>query len=617
MDFKSWIFLIENRIFSEISEKEATLVKNWYRENESQLPFSDIFGPKKTRLVIPVENDPEAESILDRVKSMNATMDFSSGLISIFDERTNKYRPIKLGKFLLDKKSPFTEEEKKWWNSQGNPLQSLKLASSQSDYSVIISRHPIDLLRMSDHDNWTSCHGPEGDYFHCALAESKGSGAIAYVIKKSDLARVNLDDDEIFEDKDRRISGVSPLSRVRIRKFVHKEDGYDLAVPENRVYGVAFPGFLETVRSWSLDKQQPKIGLKRPRMKEFELRGGSYRDTAAGTLFNYFFGDEEDRGDADYSGEEEGAERMADVWDDEVQTITARYEDRISDKFFFHAEVDVIDDQPYVSASSGFSVPFSLDLMKKINKDVLSKNLWEIVRKIRSSTDLPEISSIEIDNYNNNLNLNVYFDSVITNPDEYDDFLSDLARFNEEDIKKITSQIYDILLNFRAISSTEITDYVKSFEDDMLAYFDLSEDDSVWSLELKERKLIVQSDEKDIEPTKQQAFSALVMKKLQNWADQILQMKKRQKMLFDPRYVNFYKRPFAQDFAIKPNISLKNLDQRKEQPPFRYQINLRIDFREIDKNEDFLEVKEFVEFIDKNFEQFEKLVSDAWFAVNK
>ena len=60
-------------------------------------------------------------------------------------------------------------------------------------YSIIITRHPIDVLRMSDFDNITSCHSPASrtsayqSYYKCAVAEAQGHGAVAYVVETEDL----------------------------------------------------------------------------------------------------------------------------------------------------------------------------------------------------------------------------------------------------------------------------------------------------------------------------------------------------------------------------------------------------------------------------------------------
>ena len=54
-------------------------------------------------------------------------------------------------------------------------------------WSILISRHPVDVLRMSDIGEISSCHRAGGEYFQCAVEESMGNGLIAYLVKTEDL----------------------------------------------------------------------------------------------------------------------------------------------------------------------------------------------------------------------------------------------------------------------------------------------------------------------------------------------------------------------------------------------------------------------------------------------
>jgi hypothetical protein len=55
------------------------------------------------------------------------------------------------------------------------------------EWSILLSRHPVDVLRMSDVGDITSCHREGTEYFKCAVEESKGNGLIAYLVKTEDL----------------------------------------------------------------------------------------------------------------------------------------------------------------------------------------------------------------------------------------------------------------------------------------------------------------------------------------------------------------------------------------------------------------------------------------------
>ncbi len=61
---------------------------------------------------------------------------------------------------------------------------------SGDELSIILSRHPVDVLRMSDLPEMSSCHSEHNSHFKCAVAESKGNGLIAYLVKTSELDRL-------------------------------------------------------------------------------------------------------------------------------------------------------------------------------------------------------------------------------------------------------------------------------------------------------------------------------------------------------------------------------------------------------------------------------------------
>jgi len=181
-------------------------------------------------------------------------------------------------------------------------------------YSIILTRHPIDVMRMSDFDNITSCHTPSSraggkqEYYKCAVAEAQGHGAIAYVVETEELlsatntgnvesAEQELEEyDEIFIEQARYLNGsnleLDPVSRTRLRQFRYYRDfdgeeeeyGKELAVPENFVYGLKVPGLISTVTSWARQKQEgvfDKLPKKdgKINLDNFEIYGGSYEDT--------------------------------------------------------------------------------------------------------------------------------------------------------------------------------------------------------------------------------------------------------------------------------------------------------------------------------------------------
>ena len=206
---------------------------------------------------------------------------------------------------------------KKFWNEKSQFYRENPDAAfaKKDPYVTILSRHPVDVVRMSDMEDIRSCHSRTGGYFQCAVAESRGHGPIAYSVPRDqfeqyfdvDLDKTKAEDvdldqggEEIFADDDRGIPGLRPFSRVRLRKFVHDEDGRMLAVPETRSYTQnnkkAPPGFLKSVVDWALKSQEKVYGdiekLANDVSEERWTRyGGTYRDTSDGGIFAAMFKD--------------------------------------------------------------------------------------------------------------------------------------------------------------------------------------------------------------------------------------------------------------------------------------------------------------------------------------
>ena len=78
-------------------------------------------------------------------------------------------------------------------------ISALKQAIDQNNiyYYLLFSRHPIDVLRMSDHKGISSCHrlkgeysAKEGEYSQCALADAQNDGGVVYLIKGADVKKI-------------------------------------------------------------------------------------------------------------------------------------------------------------------------------------------------------------------------------------------------------------------------------------------------------------------------------------------------------------------------------------------------------------------------------------------
>jgi hypothetical protein len=191
----------------------------------------------------------------------------------------------------------------KTWQSEAAKIKG-KMAE-ESTYSVLFSRHPIDVLRMSDFKDITSCHAPKsrpsgkykggGSYYNCAVAESRDGGAIAYLVKTADVKGVDLTQKFVLSDELRGEQAIDPIARIRLRGMNQPEMGITFAVPEDRVYGEDIKGFREAIFDWVISQQGSDFREifdhyseegKEINLSDFYRFGGLYQDTDVGSLFN-------------------------------------------------------------------------------------------------------------------------------------------------------------------------------------------------------------------------------------------------------------------------------------------------------------------------------------------
>ena len=213
-----------------------------------------------------------------------------------------------------------TPEDKQWWaqyqsnlNEEHN-VQEYFLRPWMNDFKgvgetrpiVVISRHPIDVARMSDFSMTHSCHSEGSSHFNCALSESKGHGMVAFLVRGEDAETItkfiNDGEDEIFGDPGYRRfdDNPTPVGRVRLRKLFNPNTGVEFATVEDRVYGVNVPDFLPTVRKWARDTQEDMWKDKDGKMKEdfvndahWVLLGGDYLDTQVAEQLELMYADTE------------------------------------------------------------------------------------------------------------------------------------------------------------------------------------------------------------------------------------------------------------------------------------------------------------------------------------
>jgi len=376
-----------------------------------------------------------------------------------------------------------------WWQKKQthytNPLNAKKIEKlfkgtatnkgTTSDQMIILSRHPIDVLRMGDVETtediggWEGkighCHREGGEEERCAQQEALGHGPIAYLVNKKDLdywlsgddadermsAYVagekpkhklsHFDNKEIFNDRDRDINGIKAINRVRLRQYRAHRRGEDQrdemwAVPEKKVYPGAsiVPGFLSAVMDWAWDRQKGTYEDayeegEFPRLDSLERLGGKYADTRDGELLNSFFSKsgidpeyrdvwvthEDEEAEELEPTPEELAERMDDSVQDTMETMNGRM-----DHASVHGEVEVYDEDPVCLMSANMGVSFNEDLFGEdggAEYELPSgwREIEELSEEFRSALAEAHIyinsEDMQIDEYNNDITFSFYINN--------------------------------------------------------------------------------------------------------------------------------------------------------------------------------------------------------------
>ena len=273
-------------------------------------------------------------------------------------QRNLRRRQMKVGK-LLRKGINFLEkgDEKKYRqffvDPETDPVQ-LKLmvyklkevlsdwekrGATKSGHTVIITRHPIDVFRMSDFDRIQSCHSPpskggDASYYKCAVAEAHGHGPVAYLVRNEDLDEAleekeldkgdyqalldqYEDDEEEFFYDDERVEGeITPINRLRIRKYSSPKFNMTIAVPAKRVYGDN-RGFgdamVNSVVKWAQGSQEDSLKKMKDdedmlsdgkfNMDNWIRHGGTYhQDNSPETLLRQLLDDDRFENLSDFTG---------------------------------------------------------------------------------------------------------------------------------------------------------------------------------------------------------------------------------------------------------------------------------------------------------------------------
>jgi hypothetical protein len=260
--------------FLEVHEKHLKTIQQHSTRLQNLFPQS--------RILIPLNDYPFLSQAQQHIPNLSL-----QDLLNGYYQKGNQ--KIRIGKLL-----PKSLQDQ--WSTEKDKLK------NHDNYSIIISKEPLDLLRMSDHitpdgKQIQSCHSPNREFFNCAIKEAQTGGAIAYAVKTKDLQNVNLQAPEIFQDRDRNQQGITPYERLRLRRFTYNNQ--ELLIPELRSYPASdyqgkhsIPGFKDAVNHWAKTTQHELIQeiMKNPQeyFQKFQLRGGSYQDNSASQLWEKF-----------------------------------------------------------------------------------------------------------------------------------------------------------------------------------------------------------------------------------------------------------------------------------------------------------------------------------------
>ena len=221
MLFRSWYkFLSEvvDQRLNEIHQKvlDRTRISKYLRlSGEDSKQLNSIFEGKK-RIAISFEGQDYDEtdlkllSYIDELRKAGWTVNLSEPFgyatkeyeSKVGDKVYKNKKKVKIGPLIValgPEAAKFWQHNNKFYTTKANELH------FATKYSIIISRAPMDILRMSDHDGWDSCHSTGGSYFKCAIEESVSGGAIAYIVNSKDLDKIDLEASEIFRDSARKI----------------------------------------------------------------------------------------------------------------------------------------------------------------------------------------------------------------------------------------------------------------------------------------------------------------------------------------------------------------------------------------------------------------------------
>lgn len=454
-----------------------------------QLPFNDIFSGK-IRMVLSFGDSEIFNDMIQDLKQLKnySHFDPKDGTvvkkIKVPEEHGGgeKETKMSLGKAIQSIKLP-EEKKKKYLDFFATYKDELENLREKGSYIIILSRSPIDMLRMSDHRGWSSCHSQDGSEFDSAIGEGLDGGAIAYVVPASEYKKFVLDggdlqDAEVFSDPERSVGGMVPVARLRIFRFYDETDEKNLAIPDDSTYGRHIPDFFETVRKFLFEKQNLDFDDIYQKFSNGEISryGGRYEDTSDISKFNDFFETKKFSKLRNLKYRGKTRDKFAEM-KEEIDTILGNYS-------FEHLKVysDVYqDEEPYYmgGAVATFSLrglelnenvdDFDLDNPDDYKRLAQGQIPWRYVpngeKKVATPSEdrlMKFFSNLDSDINDNIYNVKIEGDSVVINMESNRDLSYDTSYFDSfcYDMSKIDKSFSD--WNNRVLKALILSGYVDS-----------------------------------------------------------------------------------------------------------------------------------------------------------
>lgn len=489
MKYRPFEELYEKVLIQEMNQEVIDYIAS---QRTEELPWDNLFGDKK-RMIIPLEKESRFSSILSELRNLPYFHEFDPDNERIIFK---KPRDPKYGKgnFSLQGKSigsaindlPLSDGNKKhalnvFATYKAEFLKELKDPSRDSEYSIVFSRSPNDIIRMSDWKKLESCLSKKGCNFHRVAHEAIKGGGVAYVVKNKYLDDFKDDPDflngeDTFSDDQRDIEAVQePESRIKVRRFV-SDKGMDFAVPENALFGnQRLPTFYQSVVNYLKPRQATAEEVKKAfKDDEITLKGSSYGMKDLEYMIGEYFNEDSQQfinyDPEDYADKYEH-ERIKSLvapdgpdFEDELQRIDNQYP---LEHAYSGWDLN-FDDGDYYTFYGGINIELEdLELSEDVDEDLDSD--YTILRRIRQGDNFAmfiqelseknfndlEMTSYSYDSQSGMMHIGLTpNDSISSDSNDYENFRYHLKRTDDE-YEDYQEEITQMLLRYDLIESAE------------------------------------------------------------------------------------------------------------------------------------------------------------------